>query len=186
MGCIIRENLFLLNSDSSQIQQQGIKNLQQAVDRHAQTIASSALSSNPPPSNIPSSAFISESYFLQCTKIAENHATVTTIEEDDSGADTLAITHSKAKNAVLNSIDTKNPKEVTSLSSNSRTHTQAPPVEISPPDIPPTLQKKTPTYSYESKAAIPDAASRIYQTMLDTAVPNITIADLLAVSPDLR
>ncbi|KAG2738177.1 hypothetical protein P692DRAFT_20654483, partial [Suillus brevipes Sb2] len=40
---------------------------------------------------------------------------------------------------------------------------------------------KAPAYVYESKAA-----SRIYQSMLNTPVPNITIADLLAISPDLR
>ncbi|KAG1842885.1 hypothetical protein DFJ58DRAFT_844540 [Suillus subalutaceus] len=130
------------------------------------------------------SAFISESYFLQCTQIAENHAMVTTIKDDDLGADTLAITHSKAKNVVLDSEDTapsqEKSKEATSSSSSSHAHKQTCSIEILPLDVPLAPPKKTPAYVYKSKAAVPDAASCIYQSMLNTAIPNVTIADLLA------
>ncbi|KAG1874755.1 hypothetical protein DFJ58DRAFT_721750 [Suillus subalutaceus] len=167
-----------------------IENLQQAVDRHAQSIASSTPSSNPPPTTIPSSAFMSESYFLQCTRIVENHATVTTVKDDDSGADTLAITCSKAKNVVLNSDDPaplqEKSNEATSLLSSSHAHQQTRSINVPLPDIPLAPPKKTPAYVYESKAAIPDAASCIYQSMLNMAVPNVTITDLLTVSSDLR
>ncbi|KAG1840390.1 hypothetical protein DFJ58DRAFT_732923 [Suillus subalutaceus] len=153
-GHIIHENLFLLNPNSS----------------HAQSATSSTPSSNSPPTTIPSSAFISESYFFQCTRITENHAMVTTVEDDDSGADTLAITHSKA----------------TSSPSSSCAHQQTHSINVPLPDVPLAPPKKTPAYVYESKAAIPDAASRTYQSMLKMAVPNVMITDLLAVSSDLR
>ncbi|KAG2087281.1 uncharacterized protein F5147DRAFT_659007 [Suillus discolor] len=180
-GRIIHEDLFLLNPDRSCIQRQGLENLQEAVDRHTKIITSSAPSSNPPPLTIPSSAFISESYFLQCIQVAENHATVTMVEDDDSGADALAITRSKAKNAVLDNADAglsqKKLKEATSTSSDTRVQSQTHSIEVLIPKAPP---KKTPAYVYESKAATPDAASCIYQNMLSTIIPNITVADLLA------
>jgi len=189
-GCIICEDLFLLNADRSRIQRQGLENLQQAVDRHAKTITSYALSSNPPPLMIPSSAFISESYFLQCIQVAENHAMVRTIEDDDSGADALAITRSKAKNAVLDNIDAgpsqKKLKEANSTTSDTRAQSQTRSIEDLIPDTPAVPPKKTPAYVYESKAATPDAASCIYQNMLSPIVPNIMVTDLLAVSPDLK
>ena len=44
--------------------------------------------------------------------------------------------------------------------------------------------RKTPAFTYESKAAVPDAAKRIYENLLSIVVPNVTVSDLLAISPD--
>jgi hypothetical protein len=115
---------------------------------------------------------------------------VTTIEDDDSGADALAITRSKAKNAVLDNIDAgpsqKKLKEANSTTSDTQAQSQTRSIEDLIPDTPAIPPKKTPMYVYKSKAATPDAASCIYQNMLSTIVPNIMVTDLLAVSPDLQ
>ncbi|GBE78906.1 Retrovirus-related Pol polyprotein from transposon 412 [Sparassis crispa] len=49
----------------------------------------------------------------------------------------------------------------------------------------PDLKKSTPAFIYESKAAVPNAAHAIFSRMLDVVVPNVTVGELLAVSPDL-
>ena len=43
-----------------------------------------------------------------------------------------------------------------------------------------------PTFTYESKAANPDAHHQIYNRIASTIVPNITVADLLSLSGELR
>lgn len=45
--------------------------------------------------------------------------------------------------------------------------------------------KKTPAFTYKSKAASPEMTQYVYHTILDIVVPNLTVADLLAISPDL-
>ena len=46
--------------------------------------------------------------------------------------------------------------------------------------------KKTPAYTYESKAANPHAVKQMLNQLLNAIVPSITVSDLLAISPDLR
>jgi len=121
---------------------------------------------------IPSSAFISESYFLQCELVVENHAIVVNIEdssdeESNYPLDVNAVTRSKAK-ASSSAMPETDPAADT---------TKAPPsVET----------KKPPAFTYKSKAASPDAVQRVFKGILEVTVPNITVADLLAISPELR
>jgi hypothetical protein len=77
-------------------------------------------------------------------------------------------------------------KEANSTMSDTQAQSQTHSIEDLIPDTPAVLPKKTPAYVYESKAATLDVASCIYQNILSTTVPNITVADLLAVSPDLQ
>ncbi|KAG0695664.1 hypothetical protein DFH29DRAFT_1005244 [Suillus ampliporus] len=128
------------------------------------------------PVEIPSSAFISESYFLQCTPIAENHAIVVTVEEeeDEQAGEVLAITRSKAKNTQ----STENtPKEVP-------TQTPTPPPQSTKVIRAETM--KAPKFKYESKAAVPNATQHVYRSILDMVVPHLTVSDLLTISPELR
>ena len=46
--------------------------------------------------------------------------------------------------------------------------------------------KKTPVYTYKSKAANPHAVKQMLTRLLDAIVPSIAVSDLLAISPDLR
>ncbi|KIK36913.1 hypothetical protein CY34DRAFT_16062 [Suillus luteus UH-Slu-Lm8-n1] len=89
------------------------------------------------------------------------------------------------------------------------THSKAKKIASTPPEKTPTTQppsdnvvkhllestnltsekqliQKTPDYTYESKASAPQAAQHVYQNMLNMVVSNLTIADLLTISPDLR
>lgn len=122
-------------------------------------------------SEIPASAFVTASYFLQCNPVTESHAVAVTIEEEEDAQEggVLAVTRSKTKTAP--------PSE----------DPITPPVVPSPPkpaEAP--VIEKTPAFKYESKAATPEATQRIYRDILNTVVPHLTIADLLAVSPELR
>jgi hypothetical protein len=124
------------------------------------------------------SAFISESYFLQCIPIAENHAVVTTIEEegDEQEQEVLAITRSKMKNACT----TDDPSSQKPISSSIPTTLPTPTndEQLNP--------LKAPAFKYESKAAAPDAVQCIHKDILSTVVPHLTVSDLLAISPELR
>jgi hypothetical protein len=46
--------------------------------------------------------------------------------------------------------------------------------------------KKPPAFTYESKAAAPDAVQYIFKNILDVMVPHITVVDLLTISPKLH
>ncbi|KAG2071679.1 hypothetical protein BDR04DRAFT_1154144 [Suillus decipiens] len=91
-------------------------------------------------SEIPSSAFILDSYFLQCTPEAENHAVIILIEEEGP-ADVNAVTRSKAKaNQSMSEVEKEPPHLIEPL-----------------PKSPEPAIKRSPALSYESKAATPDA-----------------------------
>jgi hypothetical protein len=109
------------------------------------------------PSNTATSAFISESHFLQCVPVVENHAVVVTIEEEeDKEGVSLAITQLKAKMA-------QTPEEAPSQTK-TNPPTPPPPTNTIQLDIPDS--KRTPTFHYESKAVTPDAAKCIYEVIL--------------------
>ncbi|KAG2073699.1 hypothetical protein BDR04DRAFT_1151828 [Suillus decipiens] len=120
-------------------------------------------------SKIPSSAFISDSYFLQCTPEAKNHAIIISIKEE-SPADVNAVTRSKAK----------------ANQSTSKVEKEPPHLIEPPPKSPEPAMKKSPAFSYESKAAAPDATRQVYKIILDMTVPHLTVSDLLAISPELQ
>jgi hypothetical protein len=135
--------------------------------------------------SVTSSAFISETYFLQCEPVAENHMVVITVEdcEEDDAKDVLAITHSKTKTASASPSNDKKESATPSqaLITNPPNHSQPLPQVTDAPQPP-----KTPAYTYKSKAASPDTTQHVYQSILNMMVPNLTVSDLLAISPDLR
>ncbi|KIK33154.1 hypothetical protein CY34DRAFT_29325, partial [Suillus luteus UH-Slu-Lm8-n1] len=118
------------------------------------------------------------SYFLQCVPVTENHAVVVTVEEerDAQEGEVLAVTRSKAK--AMSPIELNEPQ------------THAPQPIVTPPskhaESTTTENPKSPAFRYESKAAAPDSAQRVFKTILETVVPHLTISDLLAISPELR
>jgi hypothetical protein len=200
-GRVIRENNYFLFPDRSPIRRSYNGTIQQAVDDRLSTNPNAsttpATGANLTPqsdkarysANTPSatsSAFISETYFLQCEPVAENHAVVVTVEEDceeDDAKDVLAITRSKTKTA--SALPSNDKKE--SATPSKALITTSPSRSPAPPQVADTPQtQKTPAYTYESKAASPDATQRVYQSILDMMVPNLTVSDLLAISPDLR
>jgi hypothetical protein len=131
---------------------------------------------------IPTTTFISESYFLQCEPVVENHVIVTVEDssDEDYQSDINAVTRSKAKaSAPTESESDSNPKLL-----------KVP--QAHPPTIEPALKypavesKKPPAFTYESKATNPDAIQRVFKGILDVTIPNITVVDLLAISPELR
>jgi hypothetical protein len=127
---------------------------------------------------VPSSAFISDSYFLQCVPVVENHAIVVTMEEDSSEeleGDVNTVTQSKAK-ASSNGETMSKPDRMTPTSSR---------LIKAPPAVPAPETKKPPAFTYESKAATPDTVQRVFKGILDITVPHLTVADLLAISPEL-
>jgi hypothetical protein len=46
--------------------------------------------------------------------------------------------------------------------------------------------KKLPAFTYESKAVNPDAIQHIFKGILNITIPNITVVDLFAISPELQ
>jgi hypothetical protein len=195
-GRIIRDGQYFVYPDQSRIRRTGNENLRQAIDaRYAIPSAPTpATGSNTipvdsqrrentpqtvPSAEVPSSAFISDSYFLQCVPVVENHAIVVTMEEDTSeelGGNVNAVTRSKAK--ASNNEETM-PKPERKTPSSSRL------IEALPA-APAPETKKPPAFTYESKAATPDAIQRVFKGILDITVPHLTVADLLAISPELR
>ncbi|KAG2047092.1 hypothetical protein BDR06DRAFT_1032890 [Suillus hirtellus] len=131
-----------------------------------------------PPPDIPSSAFITESYFLQCEPVVKNHVIVTVEDssDEDYQPDVNAVTRSKAKIAIISNPE---PKPDPTPSTLSRL-IEAPPKEST------VEAKKPPAFTYESKAATPDTIQRVFKSILDVTVPHITVVDLLAISPKLR
>ncbi|KAG1744772.1 hypothetical protein EDB19DRAFT_1906490 [Suillus lakei] len=109
-GQIIRDRRFFAYPDRSQIRHYGDETFKQVIDAqyttpHPLTPATGSNSIiiknpqlepsvQPTPPDIPSSAFISESYFLQCKPVTENHTVIVTVEEDNNKqmAEALAIT----------------------------------------------------------------------------------------------
>lgn len=190
-GRIIRNGQYFAYPDQSRIRRTGNETFKQVIDsRYAMTtLPTPATGSNAIPvdtsprettpqssktSEIPSSAFISESYFLQCDLVAENHAIIATVEEEskETPTDVNAITRSKAKGSPVTSDSKEDPSP--------------PPLIEVTPKPPNIVAKRPPSFSYESKAAAPDAIHRIYKSILDIMVPHVTVSDLLAISPELR
>jgi hypothetical protein len=111
------------------------------------------------PSKIPSSAFISKSYFLQCKQIVENHAIIVTVEDSsdeecnyplDVNATTCSRT--KASSSIAPEIDTK---------ADTRNSLSVQPATAEPKIL--TVEpKKPPAFTYESKAAMPEAVQCVF------------------------
>ncbi|KAG0695864.1 hypothetical protein DFH29DRAFT_1005049 [Suillus ampliporus] len=115
-GHVVHDNHFYTYPDGSRIYRRGNETMQQLIDRYSTNMTPvqppapvnrkpfehKAPPHMPSAPSIPSSALISGSYFLQCTQIAENHTTVTMVEDEEPGVEALAITHPKAKSAALN------------------------------------------------------------------------------------
>ncbi|KAG1811602.1 hypothetical protein EV424DRAFT_1349620 [Suillus variegatus] len=193
-GHIICEGNYFLFPDRSRIRCSHNKTICQAIDaRYALakpttpatganliTIGEKSQHNGTSTSNVPSSAFISESYFLQCVPMAENHAVVITMEEEEDPVETpevLAITRSMSK--VLAA------EQESSKTNAPSTH------DITPSTLPSSItsvqtKRTPPAFTYESKAASPETARRVFKSVLEMMVPNLTISDLLAISPDLR
>lgn len=104
-------------------------------------------------------------FLFRCTPVVKNNAVV--VETIDDEADTLAITRSKTRAA------RSEPPEPIPVTKDHLATLVLPP-------------KPAPAYVYKSKAASPEAAKWIHQTILSTTVPHVSIADLLAISSDLR
>jgi len=192
-GRIIHDGQYFAFPDRSRIRRIGNETFKQVIDmRYAMPISPTpATGSNaipieesrretkPPPLNeIPSLAFISKSYFLQCIPVAENHAVVTTVEEEgnEQEQEVLAITRSKTKNA--RTVDDPSNQKQISPSVPTTLPTPTNDERLDPP--------KAPAFKYESKAAALDAVRCIHKDILSTVVPHLTVSDLLAISPELR
>ncbi|KAG2074255.1 hypothetical protein BDR04DRAFT_1115775 [Suillus decipiens] len=129
-----------------------------------------------PPLQTPSSNYQSNPtcFFCggpHCAPVAGNHVVMTTKDEKKK-ADVNAIMRSKAKE---NPIPSKSKDDLS----------PSPLIEAAPEPLD-SAMKKPPAFSYESKAAAPDATQCIYKTILNMMVPHITVSDLLAISPELR
>jgi hypothetical protein len=196
-GRIIRDGQYFAFPDRSRLRHFGNETFKQAIDARYSVAppATPATGANSTPINttrmdpspqlsteIPTTTFISESYFLQCEPVVENHIIVTVQDssDEDYQSDINAVTRSKAKaSAPTESESDSNPK----LPKVPQAH---------PPAIEPALKypavesKKPPVFTYESKAANPDAIQHVFKGILDVTIPNITVADLLAISPELR
>lgn len=195
-GRIIRDGQYFAFPDRSRLRRFGNETFKQAIDARysaAPPSTTPATGSNAipvnntrqeptqqPPSDIPSTAFISESYFLQCEPVVENHAIVTVenSSDEDYQSDANAVTRSKAK-ASSSSPHKTNPESESTKPLPNRL------IEADPKS-PAAESKKPPAFTYESKAALPDAIQRVFKGILDITVPHLTVADLLAISPELR
>jgi hypothetical protein len=78
----------------------------------------------------------------------------------------------KASSSVAPQVDARNPPSVQSVSAEPKILTAEP--------------KKPPAFTYKSKAAMPEVVQRVFQGILETTIPHIMVADLLAISPELR
>ncbi|KAG1814288.1 uncharacterized protein BJ212DRAFT_1300607 [Suillus subaureus] len=54
------------------------------------------------------------------------------------------------------------------------------------PETHPESKKAPPSFASESKVANHDRTKRTFHNVLDLIIPNVTVSDLLAVSPELR
>ena len=107
-----------------------------------------------------------DAFLFHCGPVADNNAVV--VETIDDEADILAITRSKtcaARSDLPKSTKSKDTKPNLLV-------VQSP-------------LKPMPAYTYESKAATPNAAKQIHQAILSTSIPHISVADLLPISLDL-
>ncbi|KAG1843078.1 hypothetical protein C8R48DRAFT_780815 [Suillus tomentosus] len=216
-GCIIRNGQYFAFTDQSRIRRTGNETLKQAIDARYVTAQASTPASGPnsipldnsrrdtslqSSNDIPTTAFISESYFLQCTLIAENHAVVVTVEdkgESQPSNEVLAITltssaaHKRQRSGRslvarrrmqprFYRMSSIHPFHVRSVHCN--TSNTASPASTSEPH--PESKKIPPSFTYESKAADSEQTKRMFRNVLDSVILDVTIADLLAISPELR
>lgn len=113
------------------------------------------------------SAETDTAFLFQCSPITDNHATV--VDASDDEADTFAITCSQACRSTGAKQD-----EGKLLKGKDSEKADPPPTF--------TSDKGATAYKYEFKAASPDAAKQVYQFILSTPVPTISVSDLLAIS----
>jgi len=117
-------------------------------------------------------------YVFQCVPIVENNTVITEVEDE---ADVCAITRSKAK-AKENSDSEQGKGDSTKKGEDvAKSHERVPGNDPSS-----SLDRRTPAYTYESKAMNPAVTKQTFSKVLDVIVPSITVSDLLAISPDLR
>ncbi|KAG2743495.1 hypothetical protein P692DRAFT_20650182, partial [Suillus brevipes Sb2] len=126
-------------------------------------------------------------FFLQCAPVAETHAIAVTIEDEEESAEVLAITCSKAKSSNKEKIPVKDQQsQPTPTDLKKDTPALSAKTTANDKQLIRLDDKRTPAFTYESKAASPEATQRVYRSILDMVVPNLTVADLLAISPDLH
>ena len=109
-----------------------------------------------------------QTMFVSCIPAPEPVISAVVQEEDmddDTPVTAFATTRSKAKEKTL--------LEATSKST-----------PVDPPSV--QIPKKSPAFTYESKAIIPEALKIVKQKILDAVIPGITVAELMSISPELR
>ncbi|KAG0692915.1 hypothetical protein DFH29DRAFT_881918 [Suillus ampliporus] len=173
-GHMMQENDYFLNTDHSCIQCNGNGTIQQAINEHY-SMALAATSTPATGTN------------LRLTSFSVNMSSRTT----------QSLSQLKRLKMKMNWWQP--------ASARAKAPAPAPSAKDKAPALPPTLPvnrakcapeppkpienqlaQKTPAYTYKSKAASPEATQRIYQHLLNMVVPNLTISNLLAISPDLR
>ena len=122
----------------------------------------------------------STSFVFQCVPIAKNNTVIIDADED---AEVHAITWSKMKEKEVSKSPQENThkKEGGERSDSPKNQEQS--KEDSFPSIP---DKRTPAYTYKSKAMNPTTTKEMFGKILEVIIPSITVGDLLAISPDLR
>ena len=120
------------------------------------------------------------SFVFQCVPIAENNAVIIEADED---VEVHAITRSKAKEKDASKPPQENTHKKEGGERPNLPKNQEQSKEDSVPSVP---DKRTPAYTYKSKAMNPMATKETFSKILEVIVPSITVGDLLAISPDLR
>jgi len=213
-GRIIRQDRFLAFPDYSRIPRHPTTGLlQTAIDeryggpllppagvvpRVSEPVRSPDTLQDPPPATTASCVADTESYLFQCVPVAEASAVIVDADED---YDVLAITRNQGKAARERkeessgkSVDERGKKigtlkervddkeiKTPNLQSQNKGKAEDDHAATHSFDL-----KKNPAYTYESKAANPDAAKQTLDRVLNAIVPSVTVSDLLAISPDLR
>lgn len=112
--------------------------------------------------------------------VAETHAVAVTIEDKEESSEVLTIMCSKSKSTSNEQTPAKQPQPTPSKEETYPQKSTDREKQLMYLD-----DKKTATFTYESKAASPEMTQHIYRTILDMVIPNLTVADLLAISPEL-
>jgi len=194
-GRIVRRDRFLAYPNGSRIRRHhGTGLLRTTIDeRYGNTLPVQASTSDvlpttsnfrrDPPPHISSTAYAASdpdpaTYVFQCVPIVENNAVITEIEEE---VDVCAITRSKAKAKENSNSERGKGDSAKKGEDAAKSHERIPSNDPSS-----SLDRRTPAYTYESKAMNPAVTKQTFSKVLDVIVPSITVGDLLAISPDLR